>query len=481
MIRGLVEKGSFQSALRQLETVDSPSVTQNLLMFEINRELGRYDLAWQILGEVQARNPLGDELLATMVEKVYLLYRENKLSSALLIIEQIRQRFPSMDDLNKDLGQIAYVKSYSLAGNLAWRMGKFEHMKDNYERALELSQVIDHTYSLAHALIGLGNLAKVQGDYLTSISYYQTVMYTAIGSNNQKFEAYAHNNLGEIYRSLGRIEEAIIEFNLANQYFSNQLSLGPLTVTIFNLGICYYILEDYISAMNYFSYALQMAKETNYIYQIWDIIIPLLIIQSKNDNPDALSQIYQELLAMFRDEADELFEHIKLLLDGIYHFSQKSLKHRVQAQEIFEQLAQESLDIEYKKVVLIFLIEIKIDEYIIYRQEQELDEIEALFTQLQDPKKFGPLFEIRIVMLEAKVHELRNNVTAAIELLRSALALSKSFGLDNQRFEIIDTIRYLTSKYEETQEPAVGQEDIDEEVMESYIDLLKKHLSNRMT
>ena len=190
-----------------------------------------------------------NKIVSEAVSKSIAYYQQNRIKDALQITVQALNQSPDNINLLKNAGAFAgilgdlgqaeiYARKYTQLcskdshghSNLALILqkgGNIKLAKEGFHTSLLLNERNEN------ALIGCGDIAKIEGDFDSAKSFYQR----ALAVNPQSSEAY--NNLGRLY-------EAIKDTTSAQEYYKKALALSPNNANYsWNIGLLYLLKLDF--------------------------------------------------------------------------------------------------------------------------------------------------------------------------------------------------------------------------------------------
>ena len=119
------------------------------------------------------------------------------------------------------------------------------------EKAVEYSRINDEKSFLADSLITLGNINRIQGDYITALDQiYQTIdLFEKL--NDQIGLAKAYNNLATVYNDKKDSENSLhflLKALKIKEKFGTEMDIAP---TLNNIGLAYLNVKKYKEALKY--------------------------------------------------------------------------------------------------------------------------------------------------------------------------------------------------------------------------------------
>jgi CHAT domain-containing protein/Tfp pilus assembly protein PilF len=162
-----------------------------------------------------------------------------------------------------------YTLLYKALGNNYLLLGNLDEAKSSYELALRNELKSQDTNLLAASLImNIGIIYSSKADYIKGEDYFEKSLKIKEKKSPEKTRNFTNNylNLGWLQTIIGKIDEALINFNkaetnLINEYGANSENLIPIYL---NKGALYTIKNEYEKAITYHEKALELAIRYNY-------------------------------------------------------------------------------------------------------------------------------------------------------------------------------------------------------------------------
>jgi predicted ATPase/Tfp pilus assembly protein PilF/predicted Ser/Thr protein kinase len=228
-------------------------------------------------------------------------------------------------------------------------IGKYDQALENSSDAVELVQNLEEPLAWYFGMGNLGYIYFLLGDYDNARTMYEAIQHKIkqVGYMPSG-EAYMTNNLGEILRELGQLDDAYAHFEGAYAVFEQLGHRRGMAFTLNNLGGIYFVKGDYQGAREMYerSYALNREigdkrgighslaalgnsaaadddlEQARQYYQqsleirraagdqrgIVDSMMDLANIENNTRNPEAAAHMYREALRLRRDLRDRVGE-----------------------------------------------------------------------------------------------------------------------------------------------------------------------------
>jgi len=170
------------------------------------------------------------------------------------------------EQIQSELSDIQLLKKEILQDNLFLK-NKIEKESTDFLRIIYLSNqglTNYHAGKLYDAESNFKNILKINPNDYRALCYLARIYFgqnkytlaletitkaTSIGENSH----FAHSIMGEIFRMIGRLDEAVIAFK-------KSISLEPQPATYSSLGYAYFKKEDYENAINAFQSAIELRR-----------------------------------------------------------------------------------------------------------------------------------------------------------------------------------------------------------------------------
>ncbi len=132
-----------------------------------------------------------------------------------------------------------------------------------FKKALNVFQKEILTNKQLHALINIGAVHEMRGDYLHALEVYFDVLDICDTTNQMYEKSKALNNIALIYNNQEKYEDALEYYNKSLK-IKKKLGLKQGQALIYNnLGITYYYLGNYDKVLEYFKRSLNIYRELN--------------------------------------------------------------------------------------------------------------------------------------------------------------------------------------------------------------------------
>ncbi len=343
--------------------------TQNLKIFkEINNKWGIAHTLWK-LGEIS-------------------LYKGD-VNQALDYLEKSKK-------ISEEIGhQEILAHSYGTLGRLYVQKGDLNQALKHYEISMSIYKKHGRKYFISLSLDKLGDIYYIKGEIQKALEHYQESLKNLESfTTTKRFNtARAYNKIGKIFHAQGKYEEAFELFNRCLESIAGMnVSLHPFRWLSY---LPYYNLIKLSIDLN------KLEQAQNYIQELKQI--------SETKNNKWLNQTY-------------ILGYATLLK------TENRAIQRGEAQKLFKQIAEEEIvDFELTIDAILNLIELLIDEFHHYRNEEILQDVNEWLNKLeeiaQDKNSFSLLAET--YLLQSKLSLIEMKPKESQKLLKKAYNIAE--------------------------------------------------------
>ncbi|MDZ4709658.1 MAG: tetratricopeptide repeat protein [Saprospiraceae bacterium] len=206
----------------------------------------------------------------------------------------VKQYFIHIDSSNnhKELGW-----AYNFEGIVNKNLGKTDDAIISYTNSSQQRKKINDTDGLTYTSNNLGVLYREIGKFKESKEYFERSLLfrEQLGSSNDKM-ANAHINLGELNLAMGIYDSATEHYFKALTYYEKDNHQWGIAATYNNIGIIYKEQANPDKANEFYEKSLGIAE--------------------KNNLTDLLPKLFMNLAALFEDKGDTL-KNIEYLKKGL--------------------------------------------------------------------------------------------------------------------------------------------------------------------
>lgn len=228
--------------------------------------------------------------VANLLKQADILVYESTEAAQHVIDKAIRL---SKESTVKDL----LVLSYNMQANLYSLTDRYEDCIRQYKASLQLAKKIQDEYGTSQALVGLGNVYYVKGDYATAKDYHLQNIAFCKKIDDLDGVASSYNNLGNIANDLGDYTNAIDYYTRASALYETIGSELPSAIVLGNIGMIQNKVKDYDKAIRYFEQSNVVFRKLNFKPGI-NFVLKNLGISYKNKGE------LNKALAVYREALD---------------------------------------------------------------------------------------------------------------------------------------------------------------------------------
>lgn len=227
--------------------------------------------------------------VALLVEQAGILIYENTDEAQTIITEAIRL---SQKTAHKGL----VVLSGNMQANLFYLTDRYEECIRQYKTNLQLARSIHYKHGTSQALVGLGNVYHMKGDYAAAKEYH--LQNIAFCDSIQDFDGVAssYNNMGNIANEVGDYKQAIEYYTKSSELYQKTGAELPSAIVLANIGMIQNKLQSYNNAIRYFEQSNVVFRKLNYKPGINFVLKNMGIAFKNTGKLDDALQAYSEAL-----------------------------------------------------------------------------------------------------------------------------------------------------------------------------------------
>jgi len=133
-----------------------------------------------------------------------------------------------------------------------------DRAKEYFLRALEIFENLGHKNGIATCAVNLGDIYHGQGQFVSALYYLQISLDNF---QNQVFVPHALTLKGQVYRDMGKYDEAMQNLELAIQQAEEQNLKDEATQALISLASTYHLQNRLREAHDYYQSAIELAEE----------------------------------------------------------------------------------------------------------------------------------------------------------------------------------------------------------------------------
>ncbi len=153
-------------------------------------------------------------------------------------------------------GRRAFAEAAHLSGE--WKEASLRQAIDKYQVALRIFESAGQRSEAIEALIQLGKVSSVLGEYREALTYFERSLTLSRTTPNSRQELEALNNKGDVYTLVGENEKAIALFRSALRLGKKIDDRPGIARTMGNLGVAFYNLSEMNRALDFLKQALPL-------------------------------------------------------------------------------------------------------------------------------------------------------------------------------------------------------------------------------
>ncbi len=236
--------------------------------------------------------------------------------------------------------------------------------------------------------------------------------------------ATVYNNNGEMYRNLGKLEDSLKYLEKSRgMVIENNISF--LRGEVYSqLGATYSELGESEKAINYYEDSLKDQILLNMPMYLSLFNFRLFYLYLLSDNVKKANELQQRIHELSEENPDEIFyQQTDNLMKAILMMRQNRRKSKTQAQIIIEDLINnKNLWLDYQNISKILLIQLLLEEYADFEEDEILDEATILMEQLknQAEENNNHLLMGELAILKSKISLVTKNINKANDILQEA-------------------------------------------------------------
>ncbi len=426
----------------------------HIYLSSIFREQGKYEKANEIIDQVillASEDYLLKLLFKAFAEKIYIVYRQDNFSEALLLAYEAKELEISLDesfDLNNEKFIIATV-----LGNIHYRKSQNEKAEKYYKYALELAELSNYYNLLSQAYNSIAIVSTKKGEWKNAINYHEKCFKFATECGNLKYQIYSNSNIGEIYRQFGLFNKALKYYKKALHLNRDNTIASATPILNLNVGLALFKIKDINNSKHHIELAYNEFKKQNSQINITEALLYLILINLELGN----SQIAENYLTEFSNleyDADNKTIQIRLEISkAIILKYQNTYESIRESTSILEDIvARDFVYVEYNVMAILHLCDNYLDEYqksndLLYlnQAEQLLDKTENLSIELN-----SHVLKIESKVLRAKLYIIKSELERVDRLLLEAKELSNRIDLgmitSNLKINHVNIINNIAKK-----------------------------------
>lgn len=465
-IISLTDKGEYDEARIQLESLSNPTPMQLLLLTEIYILQNKVDLAQKQVSILMEQDLHPYHQMVVTIMRAIIHWFQSDLPSAKSLLDQAFE-YHSPDKMNQnELYHYWLAFLYNTSGIIDVLLGQSDKAKPKFEKAYPLSKQSGSGRRIAAALDNLGIAERYLGNYDAAIVYQHRVLDLRLELGDKRGIAITKGNLGELYEITGDHDQSIENTKSSLELFKELEVQEEIGQCYHNLGRVYYELNQLHDAYHHFKQAYEYRKPLGNPSNLAMVLYYLVIIPLKLGDIDTAKSYLHELKEFYKKDNP---------VATLYYFLARA-HILIEDQPVDVSTVRELLDyvIEHNTYdIELTYIAITLQIGILYRQSDKNnnDLIFSYITQLKKlaHEKNNPLIHAELALLESKFTMLDNDLDTAIDHLNVAEELAD----ENNFFRLqdkINTHRQTLTKI--IKNPNLQTEETDQQDVNQYLNEL---------
>lgn len=185
------------------------------------------------------------------------------------LYEQALGLFLRLQPIYDNTSEDAYISfNYSNTAMVYMAMGYYQEAAEYYEKSFLLSEKTDQHQQTSIIAYNLAILSETMMDYEASVSWYlKSIDFERLSGDTTNVLT-KHNNIGMLFKDVGKYKEALVYLNLAKAMAERIQSAEDIAVVLNNIGLVYQAFGDMKQAMEYHKRAIEIDREAGLLDDI---------------------------------------------------------------------------------------------------------------------------------------------------------------------------------------------------------------------
>ncbi|MFX1416531.1 MAG: tetratricopeptide repeat protein [Promethearchaeota archaeon] len=356
-------------------------------------------------------------------------------------------------ELNKELGKKEHmIAACQFKALVEQGRGNWEEAEQLLTKGINLAREYDFPgWERGHLLV-FALMYQGKGDYLLAEEYYQKCLAISERSGSMLLVAMCSNNLGEIYRAQGKLDDALAGYERAMRINKEMDRLKGYVWNLGNCGMIQYARGNLDEALRLLEEALTIAKErrktgllTSYIG--WGILFLVQVLVDKGMIEEARQQV-EEFPQISRETLPRP-EQIHRLCMAITLKASTAARDRTLAKEkLMSVVDGEQRDFEIISLAHLLLCELLVEDLRISGENDLLDELKERFTSFVDKtiEQGSTTLQTEAMILQSRIALLELDTREADRLLTQAQVIATQKGLERLAERVVFEHEMLLSE-----------------------------------
>ncbi|UCH05087.1 MAG: tetratricopeptide repeat protein [Candidatus Thorarchaeota archaeon] len=348
-------------------------------------------------------------------------------------------------ELNRELGK----KSHIIAA-LGWK-GLIQSSKGNWDEAerfileaIDLAREHDMGGRVQANLLILALMCQRKGDFVRAEKLYQECITASERVGQSLFVAMCSNNLGEMYRAQGKLDEALAGYKKSMEINREIDRMKGYVWGLGNCGLIQYARGNLDAALGFLEEALRIAKERTEAgllmkYVEWGALYVVMVLVDRGMIKKA--QMHVEDLRQFAEkEESEITNQIYKTAASIVLKSSSLAQDRALAKDYLTEVLGNLYHSEVNSIACLLLCDLLVEDLRLSGDRSLLDELKWRLSSFVETTldQGSTSLQTEALLLQSKVALLELDMKQASRLLNQARSLSEAKGLIMISKRIVD-------------------------------------------
>lgn len=306
-----------------------------------------------------------------------------------------------------------------------------------------LHKVINSTWK-GRLLNRIGSFYWRIGDLKKAEDYYQLGIEILANHGTKSDLASTINNLGIIFDVTGKLELSLVEYKKALSLISKEESLYASLLV--NTGIIYYNLHEDNKAEEVFLEALKIFKEANRRGGIMVVSYQLQNLYIRSNRLDEAKLMFQQIEDFVQTRHDTFSQSLYQISKATDLKTSKRMRDVVETMKVLEGITKNpTFEYEHKIQALIYLTELKLNEFKVLANSDVLIETKNLINNIQDYAEMTHSYPlvIKTKLLKIRLQVAHSDFNNARKMLDATYDFVKFHNLDHLRESVVEEDKYL--------------------------------------
>ncbi|MHA2494714.1 MAG: tetratricopeptide repeat protein [Candidatus Hodarchaeales archaeon] len=330
------------------------------------------------------------------------------------------------------------------------RKGESDRALEYVQQGLALFQKLENKRMIGYSQEAVGSILLYRGEFTRALDYYRQALRIAEEDDHKWQLISVTFSLGFTYLFQGNLDRAL-EHMQRSSALSRELGQKEQIHLSYGIGLIHWqqgALEQAREALGQF---LGRGEEIDSPRVIAAALFRLTSVTLDQGARDQAEQYLQRLKQIKDQTEDKFIDQEYRLAAALVLKASPRLRDKMQAQEIFEEVANEEMvDFEWTQIAMVHLCELLLDELKTYGEVAVLQEAKILANKLyglsQERQSFWLMVEVLILL--AKLALIEGDLTAATQFLDQAKLTTEEKNLELLTQKVIAEKQSLEDQYE---------------------------------